>query len=850
VDAESLRLLIDSTTDYAIFLLDPDGKVLSWNAGARRMQGYRPEEIIGQHFSLFYTDEANQRRWPQQELEFASRDGRFEDEGWRVRKDGSLFWANVVITALRDENGALRGFGKVTRDLTARRAAEENERELLREKTARAAAEAGERELRKSEERYRALSRRLEIVLEGVTDGITVQDRTGRVIFANSAAARLCGFASVDEFLNTPPQEIVARFELLNEWDQPFDPENLPGRRVLLGAPSHSALLHVRERKTGQDFWSLVRAGAVNGSDGRPELAVNIWHDVSAEHHEERQAKFLAEATVALGGSLDHEEMLTNLAGVLVPALADLCAIYLLEGNELRNVVTVESDLEHAAKERLRGYLPSPATDRGAWSVVKSGKAELHESLSDETLAEAAADGEQLERLRSIAPKAAVLAPVRSPSKILGVIALLTAASNRKYDQSHLALAVELGQRAGAAVENARLYRAAQESARAAEAASRAKDEFLATVSHELRTPLNAIVGWATLLRTRVTDPALVKPIEVIDRNAQAQVKIIDDILDVSRVVTGKFRIDAKPADLVVIARDAIEVVRPSAYAKSIELEFAPEREFCLLVADPERLQQVVWNLLSNAVKFTGSGGKVCLAIQQVGSSVSLTVTDTGAGIDPSFLPFVFDRFTQADPTITRRVGGLGLGLALVRHIVELHGGSASAASEGIGKGARFTITLPIRAVAPLHTEVPAAQLAPREAPGAPALLHGIKVLLVDDEPDARDLVAVVLTGVGATVETAGSAAEGLALLRSFRPDVLVSDIGMPDEDGFSFMRRVRSLPETEGGRVPAIALTAYTRDEDRAAATAVGYETHVGKPVNPHELATTVATLSGRAFS
>jgi PAS domain S-box-containing protein len=844
---DDYRLLVDSIADYAIFMLDVDGRVATWNRGADKIKGYSADEIIGRHFSVFYAAEDIASGRPERVLERARAAGRAEDEGLRARKDGSLFWANVVITALRDENGALRGFGKVTRDLTARRAAEENERELLREKTARAAAEAAERERRQSEERYRALSRRLEIVLEGVADGITVQDRTGRVIFANSAAARLCGFASVDEFLNTPPQEIVARFELLNEWDQPFDPENLPGRRVLMGAPSHSALLHVRERKTGQDFWSLVRAGAVNGSDGRPELAVNIWHDVSAEHHEERQAKLLADATVALGRSLDHEVMLTNLAGVLVPALADLCAIYLLEGNELRNVVTVESDPEHAATEQLRRYSPSPTSDRGAWSVVKSGKAELHESLADETLAQAATDDEQLERLRAIAPKAAVLAPVRSPSKVLGVIALVSTASNRKYDQSHLALAVELGQRAGAAVENARLYRAAQESARAAEAASRAKDEFLATVSHELRTPLNAIVGWATLLRTRVTDPALVKPIEVIDRNAQAQVKIIDDILDVSRVVTGKFRIDAKPADLVVVARDAIEVVRPSAYAKSIDLEFAPEREFCLLVADPERLQQVVWNLLSNAVKFTSAGGKVRLSIQQVGSSVTLTVADTGAGIDPEFLPFVFDRFTQADPTITRRVGGLGLGLALVRHIVELHGGSASAASEGVGKGASFTITLPIRAVAP-QAEVPPSPSVPRVAPGATALLHGIKVLLVDDEPDARDLVAVVLTGVGATVETAGSAAEGLALLRSFRPDVLVSDIGMPDEDGFSFMRRVRSLPEAEGGRVPAIALTAYTRDEDRAAATAVGYHTHVGKPVNPHELATTVATVSGRA--
>ena len=842
---DDYSLLIDSVTDYAIFMLDVDGHVATWNLGAEKIKGYTADEVIGRHFSVFYTPQDIASGRPERLLERALVSGRAEDEAMRVRKDGSLFWANVVITALRDEHGTLRGFGKLTRDLTARRAAETNERELLREKTARTAAEAAERELRQSEERYRALSRRLEIVLEGVTDGITVQDRTGRLIFANSAAAHLCGFASAQELLSTPAEEIIARFEILNEWDQPFAPERLPGRRVLQGALSESALLHVRERETGRDFWSLVRAGSVSGSDGRPELAVNVWHDVSAEHREERRAKFLAEAAVALGGSLDHEAMLASLADVLVPGLADLCAIYLLEGNDLRNVVTVQVDPERpaAAKEHLQNFSPNFGSIGGAWSVVRSGKAELHEQVTEAMLDAAARDPTERERLHLIAPRAAILAPLRSPSKVLGVIALLSAGSNRRYDQSHLALAVALGERTGASLENARLYRAAQDSARAAEAASRAKDEFLATVSHELRTPLNAIVGWATLLKARVTDPALVKPIEVIHRNAHAQVKIIDDILDVSRVITGKFRIDARPADLVVIARDALEVVRPSAFAKSIELEFAPEREFCLLVVDPERLQQVVWNLLSNAVKFTSSGGKVRLGMRQVGASVSLTVEDTGAGIDPEFLPFVFDRFSQADATITRRVGGLGLGLALVRHIVELHGGRVSAHSEGLGKGASFTITLPVRAVA-LGADPSSSRGGDGEAAQQALILRGTKVLLVDDEPDARELVAVVLTSAGATVETAQSAAEGFTLLQQFRPDVLISDIGMPDEDGISFMRRLRALPGAEGGSVPAIALTAYTRKEDQMAARAVGYDVHVGKPVNPQELATTVARL------
>ena len=844
---DDYRLLVDSVSDYAIFMLDADGRVATWNLGAEKIKGYSASDIVGQHFSVFYTPEDVAAGRPERQLELARTAGRSEDEGLRVRKDGSLFWANVVITALRDENGALRGFGKMTRDLTARRAAEENERQLIRERAARAAAEEAERNLRQSEERFRALSRRLEIVLEGVTDGITVQDRDGRVIFANSAAARLCGFGSAQEFLSTPAEEVVARFELLNEWGQPFPPEDLPGRRVLAGAPSHTALLHVHERKTGNDFWSLVRSGAVYGSDGQPELAVNIWHDVSGEHREERQAKFLADATVALGGSLDYDAMLVTLADVLVPDLADLCAIYLLEGNELRNVTTVHAALERGALARdyYQRFPPDPASDVGAWSVVRSGKPKLYEDVTEEVLASFARDATELEWLRSVAPRAGLLAPIRTPNKILGVLGLVTTESDRRYDQSHLSLAVELGERAGSALENARLYRAAQESARAAEAASRAKDDFLATVSHELRTPLNAIVGWASLLKARVTDPSLVKPIDVIHRNAQAQVKIIDDILDVSRVITGKFRIDARPVDLVAIARDALEVVRPSAFAKSIELEFTPERDTCLLVADAERIQQVVWNLLSNAVKFTSAGGRVRLSIQQRGTSMTLTVADTGAGIEPEFLPFVFDRFTQADATITRRVGGLGLGLALVRHIVELHGGHASAESAGLGQGATFTISLPIRAVAPYGAEPPPPGITPNEPPSSLTSLQGVRVLVVDDEPDARELVAVVLGNAGAIVETAASAKEGLAALRRFHPDVLVSDIGMPVEDGYAFMRRVRALPPSEGRRVAAIALTAYTRDEDRAAARAAGYDTHVGKPVNPHELTATIARLA-----
>ena len=336
---------------------------------------------------------------------------------------------------------------------------------------------------------------------------------------------------------------------------------------------------------------------------------------------------------------------------------------------------------------------------------------------------------------------------------------------------------------------------------RAAEA-NRIKDEFLATVSHELRTPLNAIVGWTSILRRRPLEPEIVKAIDVIDRNARTQVRIIDDILDVSRIITGKLRIEQRPADLIAITKDAIEVVRPAAAAKQITIEFVHADPEELLVGDPDRLQQVIWNLLSNAVKFTEAGGTIRITVVREGSQLTLTVADTGRGIDPEFLPFVFDRFKQADASTSRRVGGLGLGLAIVRSLVELHGGTVAVDSAGPGKGSTFSVTLPIRAVQlALPAEQRAAERVVAVAPERPQALQGLRVLVVDDDEDARVIVSMVLGAAGAEVKSAASAQQGLAALREFPADVLVSDIGMPNEDGYSLIRRVRAL-DPAGGRV------------------------------------------------
>ncbi len=492
--------------------------------------------------------------------------------------------------------------------------------------------------------------------------------------------------------------------------------------------------------------------------------------------------------------------------------------------------------------------------------MLRTGTSSLFDEITDETLVDSTHDPETLAFLCSAAMRSALLVPIKIRERILGVMALGSVKTMRRYDPSDVALAEELGRRAGLSLENAQLYAAAQlaaaraekaaehaeAAARVAEKASRAKDEFLATVSHELRTPLSAILGWSTILKDRVTDASFAKPLEVIHRNAQAQVKIIDDILDVSRVIAGKFRLEPKPADLVTIARDAIEVVRPSATAKRLNLTFSSTNEVCLLMADPERLQQAAWNILSNAIKFTEPGGRIDVHVAQMGGRVEIAVADTGKGIDPEFLPHVFEQFRQADSTTTRRVGGLGLGMALVRHIVELHGGSVMATSPGIGMGSTFTIKLPVRAlIPPSNGDSPPPPPLKRSDPPVADRLRGVRILLVDDEIDGRDVVATVLLAQGAEVEMASSAVEGFAMFRRFHPDVVVSDIGMPDEDGYSFIRRIRSLPAAQGGRIPSLALTAFATEEDRMRALDAGFTSHVGKPVDPGTLVSALARLS-----
>ncbi len=377
-----------------------------------------------------------------------------------------------------------------------------------------------------------------------------------------------------------------------------------------------------------------------------------------------------------------------------------------------------------------------------------------------------------------------------------------------------------------------------------AEAANRIKDEFLATLSHELRTPLTSLLGWSSVLREAKRDEKVLhQGLEAIDRNAKVQAQLIDDLLDVSRIVSGKLNLDVRPLDLASVARAAINVVRPAADAKGITLDYSDEPGLGAISADSARLHQIIWNLLSNAVKFTPHGGKIIVRVDRDGNDARVSVSDTGQGIDAEFLPRVFDRFRQADSSTTRSFGGLGLGLAIVRHLVELHGGTVSAQSDGLSKGATFTATFPLLAdrtepVAVAHCEQPLSEM---------HSLDGLRVLLVDDEPEARQIISTVITRTGAEVKACKSAHEALAKLLEWKPDVILSDIAMPDEDGYSFIGRVRSLPRDKGGETPAAALTAYARDVDRRQALDAGYQMHIAKPIGASQLVTMIARLAGR---
>lgn len=698
----------------------------------------------------------------------------------------------------------------------------------------------------------------LATTLQSIGDAVIATDTEGDITFMNGVAERLTGYTEAEAH----GQPLSAVFVIFSE--ETREPVESPVTKVLreggiVGLANHTIL----RAKNGTELPIHDSGAPIRDLRGEIYGVVLVFRDVTLEKRAEKRREFLARAMEALVSSLDYRATLTRVAELAVPELADWITVDVVESEDSRAarqiaVAHVDPAKLAFAREVAQRYPPNRNPNGGAARAIASGESALHEELTPAMIERAARDPDHLRILRELKLESAMVVPLRSEGgRTLGAMTFIFAESGRRYTRDDLSFAEDFARRAVMAIENARAV-SEVEAARAreremreqAELANTAKDHFLATVSHELRTPLNVILGWSVVLRERELPPDVARALGVIERNARAQARLIEDVLDVSRIISGKLSLSLRAVDVADAARSALENMRPAAEAKSIALELTIDADEpgLTITADADRLQQILWNLLSNAVKFTQKSGTIAVSVARIGSEVAIVVEDTGEGIRASALPFVFEPFRQADSSTTRRHGGLGLGLSLVKQIVEAHGGTVEAESAGEGRGAKFFVRLPARAAS---ASVQRASRPDVEVPPSSqhvGVLAGVRVLVVDDELDARELVAEAFQAAGARVTLAASAREALVQLAATRPAVLVSDIGMPYEDGYSLLRSVRALPAEQGGQIPALALTAYARAEDADRAYDAGFQRHVAKPADPLTLVDLALELLGRS--
>jgi PAS domain S-box-containing protein len=626
-------------------------------------------------------------------------------------------------------------------------------------------------------------------ILESISDGFAVLDGRWRFRYVNDEGVRLIG---------RPRKDVLG----CSIWD-------------------------VFPDLAGTAFETEARRAATAGRPARhefPSESLGGWAEVRMYPFSEGIAINFRD----IGAQKEAEQRSSRLAAIV--ASSDDAIV----GKDINGVITSWNQ----AAERMFGYPATEAIGRHITMIIPPNRYREEDAVLARIRSGQSVDHFETVRVRKDGRLIEVSITV---SPIRGADGAVVGASK---------IARDVGAQRQVERERAELLTRTQAARAEAEAANRAKDDFLTTLSHELRTPLNAVYGWAAMLQAgQVDESTRARAIDAIMRNANAQVQLIDDLLDVSRIASGKLRLDPRPLEPRPVIEAAVEAVRPAALAKGIRLDMDLAPKPAAIIGDPNRLQQVVWNLLSNAVKFTPRSGSVRVALRERDSHVEIEVSDSGIGITPDLLPHVFERFRQGDSSSTRLQGGLGLGLTLVKQLVELHGGTVTAESGGVGQGSTFTVLLPLRVAG--HPDTPAPPrpwTADGLAPPFPvSRLHGVRVLAVDDDQDGLALIAAILGQAGATVALGHSAAEGFDIFVAAPPDVLISDVEMPDEDGYSLIRRIRTLEPARGGRVPAIALTAYGRREDRLRSIGAGFSMHVPKPVDPSELLTLVASLSSR---
>ncbi len=758
---ERFRLMVEQVKDYAIFMLDPEGRIATWNAGAQRLKGYTAEEIIGRHFSVFYPEEAVARGWPAEELRRAAADGRIEDEGWRVRKDGSRFWANVVITALRDESGALRGFAKVTRDLTERREAEENARRLIQEEAARKAAEGAAREIERQREQ-------LHVTLSSIGDAVIVTDSDGHVTFLNPVAAGLTGWP-VEEAAGQPLERV---FPIINEYTR--QPVENPVRQVIrdkevVQLANHTSLV----ARDGREIPVEDTAAPIRGADGDVGGAVLVFRDVT----ESRRA---IEARLHLAAIVESSDDA-------------------IIGQDLEGTITSWN----RGAERLYGYTAGEAVGRSLSLLVPPDHPNEVPSILERIRR-----GENIEHFETVRVRkdggnvdvSLTISPIRnSEGKVTGASKIARDITARKEED-------------------------------------RRKNEFLALLAHELRNPLAPIRNGLQVLRLASSDPKAAEQARgMMERQLQHLVRLVDDLLDVSRVSRGKLQLRKERITLSAVVDHALEVCGALVKEREHELTVSLPPEPVYLDADKTRLAQAVCNLLSNAVKYSDPGSPIRLNAAREGDEAVIAVRDFGVGIPPQMLPRVFDLFWQVDRTLEKSQGGLGVGLTIVKRLVEMHGGTVEARSDGPGTGSEFVIRLPVA-----HPAAGAGSPDGGDAASRPAGRH--RVLVVDDHADAAGSLGMMLQLMGHEVRTARDGLEGAETAAAWHPDAILLDIGMPRLNGYDACRRIREQP---GGKDAFIvALTGWGQEEDKRRSQQAGFDGHLVKPVEPAALEKLLAGL------